>query len=225
MSEVPYREVVEGAKFLMKMPVEKQLRLLELIMRSVPASVDETIRQIIDEFGPADLKDIREVLAFTVAIIKSLATKEPSEVIKGLKRMGFTEENAKAIVDKVLSELPSAEKDADLLRELGKDELSRLVRTWVRFFTGDYDGMTEWAEDVGLATQYLLAATRFFESSLKSVLMGEMSLRKLQEALIKDYGFEPEKAEELVRGLEEHIDELSRTMLFKYLKRILDAIE
>ncbi|RLI11655.1 hypothetical protein DRO33_03745 [Candidatus Bathyarchaeota archaeon] len=225
MSEVPYREVVEGAKFLMKMPVEKQLRLLELIMRSVPASVDETIRQIIDEFGPADLKDIREVLAFTVAIIKSLATKEPSEVIKGLKRMGFTEENAKAIVDKVLSELPSAEKDADLLRELDKDELSRLVRTWVRFFTGDYDGMTEWAEDVGLATQYLLAATRFFESSLKSVLMGEMSLRKLQEALIKDYGFEPEKAEELVRGLEEHIDELSRTMLFKYLKRILDAIE
>jgi len=225
MGEVPYREVVEGAKFLMKMPIEKQLRLLELIMRSVPASVEDTIKQIMEEFGPTDLDDVREVLAFTVALIKSLASRDPSEVVEHLKRMGFTENNAKAIVEKVLSEIPSAEKDADVLKELDPEGLSRLVRTWVRFFTGDYDSLSDWAMDVELETRYLLAATRFFESSLKSVLMGEMSFRKLREALIEDYGFSPEAASELAGTLEEHVDELSRVVLFKYLKRILDAVE
>jgi|GEM_PF-5510035 len=225
MGEVPYREVVEGAKFLMRMPIEKQLRLLELIMRSVPASVEDTIRQITEEFGPTDLDDVREVLAFTVALIKSLASKDPSEVVRNLRHMGFTEKNAKAIVEKVLSEIPSAEKDAEILRELDAGSLSMLARTWVRFFTGDYDSLADWAMDVGLETRFLLAATRFLESSLKSVLLGEVSFRRLREALVEDYGFTQEAASELVSVLEEHVDELSRVLFFRYLKRILDAVE
>ncbi len=225
MGEIPYREIVEGAKFLMKLPLEQQLRLIELIMRSVPANVEETVKKIMSELGPADLENVREVLAFTLAIIKGLARKDPSEVVRDLEKMGFSEKSAKAIVDKVVEELPSAEKDAELLKELGDEELSKLLASWVKFFTGDYEDFGEWGEEAGLPDHYLLAASRFLESALKSVLSGEISLRRLRRALIEEYGFKPAQAARMVRTFEENMEELFRVMVFRYLKRLLDAIE
>jgi len=225
MSEIPYRDVVEGAKFLMRLSMEKQLKLIELIMRSVPASVDETVKRIVEEVGSTDLEAIREVLAFTLAVIKGLARKDPAEVVKDLRRMGFTERSARAIVEKIMEELPSAEKDAELLRELDDEALTRLLETWVRFFTGDYRDFDDWSREAMLSERYLLAASRFMESALKSVLSGDMSLRRLREALVEDYGFEASKASRLTEALGAHMDQLFKVMLFKYLKRILDAIE
>ena len=225
MNEIPYRDVVEGAKFLMKLPLDRQLRLIELIIHSVPASVDETIKKIRDELGQVDLDVIREVLAFTLAVVKSLVRKDPGEVIRDLEHMGFTEKSARAIVNKIVSELPSAERDAELLRELDEEALARLMNTWVRFFMGDYENFSEWSADAGLPYHCLLAASRFMESALKSVLTGEFSLKRLAKILVEEYGFEPRKARQLVRTLDEHMEDLSRVMLFKYLKRIIDAVE
>ena len=225
MGEIPYREVVEGAKFLMKMPLEKQLKMIELIMRTVPADIDEAIKKMIEEVGPAKLEDIKEVLAFTLAIIKGLAKKEVDDIIKDLKHMGFSEANAKAIVEKIIDEMPSAERDADLLKELGPDILSALVEGWVRFFTGDYDDLDEWRQEAGLSSKYLLAASRFFESAVKDILMGEMSTRRLSAMLEKVYEFKREQATVISNGLEKHLDEISRVFLFRYLRRIIDALE
>jgi len=225
MSEIPYREVMEGARFLMKTPIERQLKIIELIMRTVPSNVEDTIKKLSDELGPMDLDNIREVMAFTLAVIKTLATKSPEEIVDDLRKMGFSERNARAIVDKILEELPSAERDADALKELGPEELASLARSWARYFTGDYDSISEWSEETGLGERYLLAASRFLESALKSILSGEMSLRKFHEALISDYGFEPERAEIITKVMEEEIDNLSRVLLFKLLRRLLDAIE
>ncbi len=225
MGEIPYRDVVGGAKFLMKMPLEKQLRMIELIMRTVPADVDEAVKKMIDEVGPAKLEEIKEVLAFTLAIIKGLTSKDPADIVRDLKHMGFSEANAKAIVEKIIEEMPSAERDADLLRELRPELLSSLVEGWTRFFMGDYDDLDEWRREAGLPSQYLLAASRFFESALKSVLTGEMTTRKLSRALEKEYEFEREQAQAISSGLEKHLNELSRVLLFRYLKRIMDALE
>jgi len=225
MGEVPYRDVVEGAKLLMKMPLEKQMRMIELILGSAPANVEELVKNMTEELGLSDLDDVKELMAFTLAVVKSISSKAPEDVIKGLKHLGFTEANARALVEKILEELPSAEKDAELLRELNPDELGLLAKTWIGFFTGDYDSLEEWSEETGLPVRYLVAAARFLESALKSVLTGEMSLRKLGRALVKDYGFEPEQASSVVKALEDGLDELSRVMLFKYLRRVLEAVE
>ncbi len=225
MGEIPYRDVVRGAKLLMKMPLEKQLKVIELIMRAVPADVDETIRMMAEEIGPTRLEDIKEVLAFTLAIIRSLTSREPEDIVRNLRHMGFSEGNARAIVEKIINEMPSAERDAELLRELEPERLTALTEGWARFFTGDYEGLREWGEDVGLPSPYLLAASRFLESALKSILSGEMSIRRLARALEEDYGFEHEQAEAIIGVLERRLDELSRIMMFRYLKRIADAVE
>jgi len=225
MGEVPYRDVVEGAKLLMRMPLEKQMRMIELILGSAPANVEELVKHMTEEFGLEDLDDVKELMAFILALVKGISSKKPEDVIKGLRHLGFTEANAKALVEKILEELPSAEKDAELLRELGPDELGLLAETWANFFTGDYDSLEEWSEEVGLPVRYLVAAARFLESALKSILMGEVSLRKLGRALIEDYGFGPEQASKVVGALRGNLDELSRVMLFKYLRRVLEAVE
>jgi len=225
MGEIPYREVVEGAKFLMKMPLEKQLRMIELIMRTVPADIDEAVKKMIEEIGPAKLEDIKEVLAFTLAIIKGLTKKDMADIIKDLKHMGFSEANARAIVEKIIEEMPSAERDAELLKELDPDALLSLVEGWARFFMGDYDDLDEWRQEAGLPSRYLLAASRFFESALKSILTGEMSTRRLASMLEEEYKFGREQAEAVSGVLEKHLDELSRVLLFRYLRRIMDALE
>ena len=225
MGEIPYREVVEGAKFLMKMPLEKQLRMIELIMRTVPADIDEAIKKMVEEVGPAKLEDIKEVLAFTLAIIKGLTKKDMADIIRDLKHMGFSEANARAIVEKIIEEMPSAERDADLLKELRPDVLSSLVEGWARFFIGDYDDLDEWRKEASLPSQYLLAASRFFESALKSILTGEMSTRRLSIMLQEEYEFEREQAQVISSGLEKHLDKLSKVLLFRYLRRIMDALE
>ena len=222
---MPYREVVEGAKLLMRLPLEKQLRLIELILGSAPASVDELVSNVTEELGTRDLDGIKELMAFALAVVKSISSKKPDEVVKGLRHMGFTEANARALVEKVLKVLPSAEKDAELLRELKPEDLAFLAETWVNFFLGDYDSLEEWSEGTGLPVQYLVAAARFLESALKSVLTGEMSLRRLSRALVEDYGFDPEQASGVVKVLRDQMEELSRVMMFKYMRRLLEAVE
>ena len=225
MGEIPYRDVVEGAKLFMRIPLEKQLKVIELIIGSAPADVEEIISMITEELGTSDVENIKELLAFTLAMVKSIPSKGPEEVVKDLKHMGFTEANARALVEKILHALPTAEKDAEVLRDLGPEELRKLVETWIDFFTGEYGSMEEWSSEVGLPIRYLVASARFFESMLKSILTGELSPRRLKKVLVDDYGFRPAQASTITEAIEEKLDELSRVLMFKLLYRILDAVE
>lgn len=225
MGEIPYRDVVEGAKLFMRIPLEKQLKVIELIIGSAPADVEDLITMITEELGSLNVENIKEIMAFTLAMVKSIPSKGPEGVVKDLKHMGFTEANARALVEKILHVLPTAEKDAEILKDLGPEELRKLVETWIGFFTGEYGSMEEWSNEVGLPIRYLVASARFFESMLKSILMGELSPRRLKKILVDDYGFQPAQASTITGAIEEKLDELSRVLMFKLLYRILDAVE
>lgn len=225
MGEIPYRDVVEGAKLFMRIPLEKQLKVIELIIGSAPADVEDLITMITEELGSLNVENIKEIMAFTLAMVKSIPSKGPEGVVKDLMHMGFTEANARALVEKILHVLPTAEKDAEILKGLGPEELRKLVETWIGFFTGEYGSMEEWSNEVGLPIRYLVASARFFESMLKSILTGELSPRRLKKILVDDYGFQPAQASTITRAIEEKLDELSRVLMFKLLYRILDAVE
>ncbi len=225
MSEIPYRDVVEGAKLFMKIPLEKQLKLIEIILNSVPADIKELVDMITDELGVSDIDNVREVMAFTLAVVKSIASKGAESVVKDLRHMGFTEAGAKALVDKILKTLPTAEKDAEVIRGLDLDKLTLLAETWVDFFTGEYGSLEEWSRETELPPNCLVAAVRFFESMLKSIVTGEISPGRLVMILVEDYGFSPEQAQAIVEVMSRELDNLSRVLMFKLLYKILDSME
>ena len=174
-----YRGVVEGARLLLKIPGPERLRLVRGLLSGEirPEELPDVLEELLaSETGPEDAAALVELVR---ASLRALREKGRDGLVADLVRLGFGESEAAELADALKAAIPTPERDAALLRELGREELARLAEGWVSLRLGDYEGTGELAKALGLPRRTILAAERFLNALLDEVLSGELSVGRL----------------------------------------------
>ncbi|RLI10658.1 hypothetical protein DRO33_05380 [Candidatus Bathyarchaeota archaeon] len=211
---------MEGARLLLKIPGPERLELVgrflsqEIGLEELPKVLGELLAE---EAGP---EDVKAFLEFVLTSLKALREKGRDSLVADLVRLGFGESEAAELADALKAAIPTPERDAALLKELGREELARLAEGWVSLRLGDYEDTDELAEALGLPRRTVLAAERFLNALLDEVLSGELSVRRLPEVLSERYGLGREEASVLAEVVGDNLEALFRVAVYRLLKEL-----
>lgn len=172
-----------------------------------------------DDFGEIGREKIDDLIFY---IWDALNTKSKENVKEHLIEIGFDKTLSKLIINNTL-EIPSAKRDANLIRSLNDVEFEKVIKTifYDVYLKADIDSWEDFLSTSGIRSEVSEATLRLIKSLSSRVCCREFGINI---SLVEDYGFTEIQANYLLSLIKENIEKIEKLYMvesFENIKRIL----